>query len=77
MERFIIGAILNKKTDDLVCKHYYNRPIKEIIDIIGQPLQIQYEDGSFFTHEKVIDHYQTDYGFWVETTSKNWRFDWL
>ena len=71
----VIGKIINKATNQEVCQRYINKPIREIIDDIGKELKVIYEDGSFFTHEAIINHQQDDYGFWIETTNKLWRFD--
>lgn len=71
----VIGKIINKTTQQEVCQRYINKPIREIVDDIGKDLKVTYEDGSFFTHEKVIECNQDDYGFWIETTNKLWRID--
>jgi hypothetical protein len=71
----IIGRIINKYTDRDVCPQYTFKPVREFIDDIGKELKVTYEDGSFFTHEIVVSHDQDDYGFWIETTNKLWRFD--
>lgn len=71
----VIGKIMNKTTQQEVCQQYINKPIREILDDIGKELKVTYEDGSFFTHEIVIEHEQDDYGFWIETTNKLWRID--
>lgn len=71
----VIGKIINKHTNQEVCKQYINKPVKEIVDNLGKQLKIVYESGSFFIHEIVISRVKDDYGFWIETTNKLWRFE--
>lgn len=42
---------------------------------VGAPLVIRYIDGDTDTYDNVISVNQTDYGFWVETETLNFRFD--
>lgn len=42
---------------------------------VGAPLVIRYIDGDTDTYDNVISVDQTDYGFWVETETLNFRFD--
>ena len=71
----IIGKVINKNTYQEVCQRYINKPVRDIDARVDYELKITYEDGSFFTHEKVIECNQDDYGFWIETTNKLWRID--
>ena len=71
----VISKIINKHTNQEVCKQYINKLVREIVDNIGEELKVIYEGGSFFTHEIVVSHDQDDYGFWIETTNKLWRID--
>lgn len=77
MGKCTIGAIYNKSTNELVHKEFYNKPIKEVVDVVGEPLKIIFEDDLTLLFKEVVNHDQTDYGFWVETIYKNWRFDWI
>ena len=52
----VIGKIINKTTQQEVCQQYINKPIREILDDIGKELKVTYVDGSFFTHETVMEH---------------------
>lgn len=74
-DQMVIRKVINKNTNQEVCQQYINKPVREFIDNIDEELKVVYEDGSFFTHEKVLEHEQDDYGFWIETTKKLWRID--
>lgn len=71
---FEIVKITNKNTGDDVCTYYWNKPIKSIYHKVGKEIKVFYEDGSFFTHEQVVDRKPTEYGVFVETTNKFWCF---
>lgn len=75
VSKLLLHSLYNKNTRQEVCNYYANRVCKEVHMEIGEPLKIKYETGSGFTHEKVFDIEENDYGFWVETTRKMWRFD--
>lgn len=77
MERlYLIKRIANRFTGYDVCQQYLNKPIKGIISIVGEPLVIKYEDGSFFTHEIVIDsEYVNDNLIIITTTRKEWYIE--
>jgi len=71
----VIGKIVNKQTNQDVCQNYLNKELRDFEANIGEDLKIIYTNGSFFTHEKVLECDQDDYGFWIETTNKLWRID--
>lgn len=72
----VIGKIINKHTNQDVLHDYLNKELIDFKGNIGEDLKIIYSNGhSFFTHEKVIECDQDDYGFWIETTNKLWRID--
>lgn len=71
----VIGKIVNKQTNQDVCQNYLNKELRDFEANIGEDLKIIYANGSFFTHEKVLECDQDDYGFWIETTNKLWRID--
>lgn len=73
--KYKIGCILNKKTKQSVCSHYTNKLINKVICDIGKELIVFYVSDGHFSHEKVINVLEDDYGFWIETTNKEWRFD--
>ena len=73
-----IGKIYNKNTKSDVCSQYKGKEIENVICNVGECLKVNYASGSGFTHyEIVLDVDETDYGFWVETTRKMWRFDYV
>ena len=77
MSKLSLYMILNKQTKEEVCKQYSKKLISNDINDfkIGEPLKIKYLDGSSFTHEDVVDIEEDDYGFWIETIKKLWRFN--
>lgn len=73
--KLLLHSIYNKNTEQRVCDYYTNRIVTHFVAEIGEDLKVIYEGGSFFTHEQVVDVEENDYGFWIETTRKKWRFD--
>lgn len=71
---YILTKIINRKTKNNVCSQYLNKPIKDIDVFLDKPLQVFYENGSFFSHEKVerleCDKYHDE--LLIFTTKKIW-----
>ena len=62
----------------LIDKDIYNEPIIKLGCEIGKPFKIFFERGGFMVHQVVTANIEEDdYGFWVETTTKLWRFDYI
>lgn len=77
MQKLSLDMILNKNTKEEICKQYSKKLVSNDINDfkIGEPLKIKYLAGSSFTHEDIVDIEEDDYGFWIETTKKLWRFN--
>lgn len=74
--KLYISKVMNKNTKQEVVPQYTNKLIKKYVLNIGNPLRVRFVDGCSFTHEVVLSTSEDDYGFWIETTNKFWRFDW-
>lgn len=73
--KFKIILIVNKKTKEKVCEHYYQKFVnldKSKFEV-GLPLNIGYMDNSFFAHEIVqsVEPFEK-HGLKIETTKKIW-----
>lgn len=75
MRKEILDKVLNKKTYKEVCKEYSGQYIKDVSFEEGKPLQIHFENGTTIQHETIIEFSEDDYGYWIETTNKLWKFD--
>lgn len=76
--RCVISAIHPKNEKRLIDEEDYNIPIKKICCKVGQPFKIFWENGGNMIHQVVTKAPdEDDYGFWIETTSKMWRFDYI
>lgn len=76
--RCIITAVHPIGEKRLVDKDNYNIPITKLGCEVGKPFKVYYERGGFFIHQVVTDPpEEDDYGFWVKTTTKIWRFDYI
>ena len=75
MKKEILDKVINKATKKEVCDSYSGKYVAEVSCIVGEPLKIKFEDGSSITHENIIDLAENDYGYWIETTKKLWKFD--
>ncbi len=74
----MIGAVYDTLTNEIVNREFYNQPIKKVVCEVGKPLKIFFENGGFFIHQVVqSEPDETDRGFWLETTTKTWRFDYI
>ena len=74
----IITSIHLKGDKQLVNKDVYNVPISKLGCEVGKPFKIFFEKGCFMVHQVVkAEPKEDDYGFWVETTTKLWRFDYI
>lgn len=81
MEREVrckITAIYSQGEKKLVNGERYNIPIKKLGCEVGKPFKIFWERGGFIVHQVVTAPVKVDeHGFWVETTTKLWRFDYI
>lgn len=76
--RCVIVAVYNNKTNMMVNPEYYNRPVKEVVCNLNEPLKVFFEKGGFFVHQVVKkEPAEDDRGFWIETSTKIWRFDYI
>ena len=76
--RCVIAEVRNNRTNELVNKEYYNIPIKKLICKQDNPLKIFFEKGGFIVHQIVkSDPEEYDRGFWLSTSTKTWRFDYI
>lgn len=66
-----IVSIINKNTKDEVCNQYKNKTVDldKSIFVIGFPLKIAYESGSYFTHE-IVKNVESDCDKIIITTTK-------
>ena len=76
--KFFIGEILDKETNDRSEKFGYRVGRECFITVLekGSPLVVEYTDNDrmFFT-SVVEDIEETDYGIWVTTKNRVYRFD--
>lgn len=70
-----VGAIFYNQTKQ-TCDEYMIQKQFEILELeINEPMVIRFVDGYTFTTSTVVDIDETDYGIWVMTTDKTYRFD--
>ena len=75
-DKLLLHSIYNRNTEQEVLKHKSNRVCFLSFENDFTDMIIKYEKGGTLKHfEKVENIEQTDYGVWVTTTSKLWRFD--
>ena len=77
MRKEILDKVINKKTNQETCFEYSGKYVNSVSFDIGQPLKIVFENGGSITHETIIDVSEDDYGYWIETTKKLWKFDYV
>lgn len=75
MRREFLDKVLDKETTQEIRFQHSGKYADSVSFDIGQPLRIRFEDGSILTHETIIDVLEDDYGYWIETTKKLWKFD--
>lgn len=75
MRRELLDKIIDKETNQEICVKYSSKYASSVSLDIGHPLKIRFEDGSIITHETILDVLEDDYGYWIETTKKLWKFD--
>ena len=74
--RLLLHSIYNRKTKQEVLKHKSKKICSLSFENDFTKMIIQYEEGETLKYsEKVEDIEETDYGVWVTTTNKIWRFD--
>ena len=74
----VITGVHPKDEKKLVDKDDYHIPIVKLGCEVGKPFKIFWERGGFMTHQVVMKPpEEDDYGFWIETTTKMWRFDYI
>lgn len=70
-----IVLIQNLITNKSVCPQYLHKKLNmsKTEFIVGKPLKVVYEKGSFFTHENVVSvKYPDDNTIYIKTTNKVW-----
>ena len=76
MDKLLLHSIYNRNTNEEVLKEKSNRICFLSFENNFTEMIIEYEEGRTLKYfEKVEDVEQTDYGVWVTTTNKLWRFD--
>ena len=76
MRKFVLAFIEEKSTGENITNILPKKIIKDIIAGEDQNLGLIYEEGNAsYLYDKVIDIEETDYGLWVETESRLYRFD--
>lgn len=76
MKKLLLHSIYNRKTGERVLKEKSDRICSLSFEKDFTEMIIRYEKGGTLKHfEKVEDITETDYGVWVTTTNKEWRFD--
>lgn len=78
MEKLLLHSIYNRKTNEEVLKEKSKRECTLSFINNFTEMIIKYEHrGTLRYFEKVEDIEENDYGIWVTTTNKLWRFDYL
>lgn len=76
MDKLLLHSIYNRNTNEEVLKEKSNRICFLSFENNFTEMIIEYEEGGTLKYfEKVEDVEQTEYGVWVTTTNKLWRFD--
>lgn len=79
--KFVIGEILDNDTDKRSELFGYRVGRTCYIDDAyvteGVPLYVQYEDGRGFRTSRVVKVDESDYGVWIETMNRSYRFDYF
>ena len=75
--KYIIGEVLDNDTQERSEEYSYRigRECYLIQIEEGKSLIVEYSNGRRLTTSCVIDIDQTDYGFWVVTRNRTYRFD--
>ena len=72
----LLHSIYNRNTNEEILKHISNRICYLGFDNNYKYMIIRFEKGGTLRHfEEVEDIEQNDYGVWVTTSKKFWRFD--
>lgn len=76
MSKLLLHSIYNRNTEQEVLKEKSNRICTLDFNDDFTEMIIKFEKGGTLKHfEEVEDIAQDDYGVWVTTTRKLWRFD--
>lgn len=70
-----LDKIYNKIDSSEIDKEYCKKALHEVNVIIGNYLILEFLDGGIVIDEPVISIDEDDYGFWVETENKLFKFD--
>ena len=75
--KYIIGEVLDKETNKRSEKYGYRVGRECFITVLeeGSIMIGEYEDGRMFYTSVVEDIEETDYGIWVTTENRVYRFD--
>lgn len=75
--KFIIGEVLDNDTQKRSEEYAYRigRECYLVQMEEGKNMIVEYWDGRILTTTNVKDVEQTDYGFWVKTMNRTYRFD--
>lgn len=77
--KLLLHSIYNRGTKDKILPQYSNRVCT--LDFVKESngleyMLIDFEKGGKLKHfENIVDVCEDDYGVWVTTVSKSWRFD--
>lgn len=77
--KLLLHSIYNRGTKDKILPQYSNRVCT--LDFVKESngleyMLIDFEKGGKLKHfENIVDVCEDDYGVWVTTISKSWRFD--
>lgn len=78
MYKLLLHSIYNRNTNEEVLKEKSNRVCILSFENDFTEMIIKFENGGTLRHfEKVEDVEHTNYGVWVTTTNKLWRFDYI
>lgn len=75
--KYIIGEVLDNDTQERSVEWGYRVGRQCYIVLIqeGRCMIVEYPNGKMFRTSMVKEVEQTDYGFWVETNNRTYRFD--
>lgn len=77
--KYVIGEILDKITNERSAKFGYRVGRTCYIDDEyveeGFPLIVEYDEMRYFRTSTIVSIDETDYGVWIETLNRKYRFD--
>ncbi|MGL5328359.1 MAG: hypothetical protein ACRDD7_03750 [Peptostreptococcaceae bacterium] len=75
--KYIIGEVLDNDTQKRSKEWGYRvgRECYVVLAQVGYCLIVEYPDGNIFRTSTVKKVEETDYGLWIETNNRTYRFD--